>query len=98
MATRELSKCGKTSEGDVAQVAPDDVGESNVKSEAKSRCTFGVLDNGIQKMDLIPRISSGASITRMFNRTISDILNGQEKAKFEVSITEVCNICLIYFF
>ena len=96
-ATRESSKHGKTSKGDVAQAAPDNVGESDVKSKAKSGCTFRVLDNGIQRVDLIPRIGSGASVTRMFNRTISDILNGHEKAKFEVSITDVCNNFSIYF-
>ena len=46
-ATQELSKRGKTSDWDVTQVAPDDVGESDIKSEAKSGCTFGLLDSGI---------------------------------------------------
>ena len=97
-ATRESSKRGKTSKGDVAQAAPDDVGESNVKSKAKSGRIFGLLDSGIQRVDLISRIGSGASVTRVFNRTISDILNGQDKADFEVSISEVCNICSICLF
>ena len=97
-ATQELSKRGKTSEGDVALAAPDDVGESDVKSEAKSSRTFGLLDNGIQRVDLILRVDFGASVTRVFNRTISNILNGQDKADFEVSISEVCNICSICLF
>ena len=97
MATQESSKHGKTSKGDVAQATSDDVVESDVKSEAKSGRTFGVLDNGVQRVDLIPRINSGASVTRMFNKTIFEILNGKEKAEFEVSITEVCNNFSIYF-
>ena len=39
----------------ITQAALDDVGESNVKSEAKSGRTFEVLDNGVQRVDLIPQ-------------------------------------------
>ena len=52
-----------------------------MKSKAKIGCTFGLLDNGVQRLDLIPQIDSGASVTRMFNKTTFDILNGHEKAE-----------------
>ena len=54
-----------------------------MKSEAKSTRNFGILGNGFQKVDLIPRFGGSSSQTMIFNGSMSGILYGYEKAEFE---------------
>ena len=102
-ASRRLSKRGKVSYQDAAQVVPtENVAESNVKSEAKSdpapAMTLAFANISAPRMDLVQRCDLGSFIIRILNQSIAEFLRQPDRSEFDTAVIRVCHwvIALVF--
>ena len=61
-----------------------------MKSEAKLTPSCGVPNGNIERGELISRFDALSFVTQIYNRSISDILNGIQKSDFDATVIQVC--------
>ena len=93
-SSRQPAKRGKVSQSDfVEALPPDDVAESDMKSEAKSDAVPslapGFANFPAPKDVLVQRALPGSFQTKIFNRSISEFLKDADRSDFDTPVIRV---------